>query len=93
MGNDLSSLVKANNSQTGNGSEEYSELDNDIYDDNDVQQDQIAADRMVGPPLPSVLQFECIGEEIYSCAPGENTPHYIGHNGLIFLTNRINFIL
>ena len=28
MKSDLSSLIKANKSQTGNGSEEYSELDN-----------------------------------------------------------------
>ena len=51
---DLSSLIKANNSQTGNGSEEYSELDNldgsiemsEDSDDNDLQEDPIATDRM-----------------------------------------------
>ena len=89
MESDLSSLIKATNSKTGNGSEEYSELDNvdegiEIFedsDDKDLQEDQIAAGRMVeltGLPLPSGLQFECIEAEIYSCAPGENnTPCYI----------------
>ena len=83
MESDLFPLVKANNSQMGNDSEEYSELDNvdesvemsEDSDDIDLQEDQIAADRMAqltGSPLPSILQFEHIEEEIYSCAPGEN---------------------
>ena len=53
-------------------------------DDKDLQEDKITADRMAeltGPPLPRVLQFEHIDEEIISCAPGENNILPLYSNG------------
>ena len=49
--------------------------------DTEVVEEQIAINKreeLTGDPLPSVLQFENLENQIYQCAPGENTiPKYI----------------
>ena len=49
--------------------------------DTEVVEEQIAINKrqeLTGDPLPSVLQFENLENQIYQCAPGENNiPKYI----------------
>ena len=50
-------------------------------EDTELVEDQAAVNhrqQLIGDPLPSVVQFENLGNQIYQCAPGENNiPKYI----------------
>ena len=56
-------------------------IDTQNYEDTEEAEDQIAINHrqeLTGDPLPSVLQFENLENQIYQCAPGENNiPKYI----------------
>ena len=56
-------------------------IDTDTDEDTEVAEEQIAINHrqeLTGNPLPSVVQFENLENQIYQCAPGENnTPKYI----------------
>ena len=48
--------------------------------DTEVAEEQIAINHrqeLTGDPLPSVVQFENLENQIYQCAPGENNIHQI----------------
>ena len=55
--------------------------DTETDEDTEVVEEQIAINKgqeLTGDPLPSVLQFENLENQIYQCAPGENNiPKYI----------------
>ena len=55
--------------------------DTETDEDTEVAEEQIAINKrqeLTGDPLPSVLQFENLENQIYQCAPGENNiPKYI----------------
>ena len=49
--------------------------DSETDKDTEVAEEQIAINKrqeLTGDPLPSVLQFENLENQIYQCAPGEN---------------------
>ena len=52
----------------------------ETHEDNEVAEEQIAINKrqeLTGDPLPSVLQFENLENQIYQCAPGQNNiPKY-----------------
>ena len=56
-------------------------IDTETDEDTDLAEEQIAVNHrkeLAGDPLPSVVQFENLENQIYQCAPGENNiPKYI----------------
>ena len=56
-------------------------IDTESDEDTELAEDQIAINHrqeLTGDPLPSVVQFENMENQIYQCAPGENNiPKYI----------------
>ena len=56
-------------------------IDTESDEDTDQVEEQIAINHrqeLTGDPLPSVVQFENLENQIYQCAPGENIiPKYI----------------
>ena len=56
-------------------------IDTEIDEDTELAEEQIAVNHrqvLTGDPLPSVVQFENLENQIYQCAPGENNiPKYI----------------
>ena len=56
-------------------------IDTETDEDTELAEEQIAINhrqQLTGDPLPSVVQFENLENQIYQCAPGENNiPKYI----------------
>ena len=56
-------------------------IDSESDEDTELAEEQIAINHrqeLTGDPLPSVVQFENLENQIYQCAPGEyNIPKYI----------------
>ena len=56
-------------------------IDTETEEDTELAEEQIAINQrqqLTGDPLPSVVQFENLENQIYQCAPGENNiPKYI----------------
>ena len=56
-------------------------IDTESDEDTEVVEEQVAVNHgqeLTGDPLPSVVQFENVENQIYQCAPGENNiPKYI----------------
>ena len=56
-------------------------IDTETEEDTEITEEQIPinhSQQLTGNPLPSVVQFENLENQIYQCAPGENNiPKYI----------------
>ena len=56
-------------------------IDPESYEDSELAEEQTVINhrqKLTGDPLPSVVQFENLENQIYQCAPGENNiPKYI----------------
>ena len=56
-------------------------IDTESDEDTELAEEQVAVNcrqKLTGEPLPSVVQFENLENQIYQCLPGENTiPKYI----------------
>ena len=56
-------------------------IDSESNEDTELAEEQIVINHrqvLTGDPLPSVVQFEILENQIYQCAPGENNiPNYI----------------